>query len=434
MHIFRSTWLISFRCFVVKLLSFRFSPFDLGCLYFPSSAFKFQLSSVSSEMTLYINALPLELGGFGIGAYTRDLILGLGRSQVASQIVLICPFRLAENPTILASGLKVKKIGLPFWVPRKLSDALWPEMVGWWLAQQSNSIFFSPAQFYSLFVPQNVWVTCHDCMPLHFPVYLGKNPLRKWRYYRGLRYLARCQGVITDSEASKGDIERMLGIPRERIHVVTCWESEMYSIAKGAELRARVRTTYGLPERYWLYLGGYDIRKNVEFLIRSYAAVRATRELPPLVLAGKIPERQHPTLCDVRGAIQVTGLSDREIMTPGFIADEDLPGLYAGAELFLYPSRGEGFGLPPLEAMSCGCPAIVGDNTSLREVVADDGYRFSTNDGGSELEALLRQAAEAPLPLNPKPRDFSMEKSLDRLIRVLGVKLAKQAEDSTTKD
>ena len=93
-------------------------------------------------MTLYVNALPLELGGFGIGSYTRDLILGLGRSQMGSRVVLICPPRLASHPTVLSSGLKVRELGLPSWVPRKLSDTLWPEMVGWWLARQSNSIFF----------------------------------------------------------------------------------------------------------------------------------------------------------------------------------------------------------------------------------------------------------------------------------------------------
>ena len=371
-------------------------------------------------MTLYINALPLELGAVGIGSYTRDLILGLGRSEVADRVVLLCPPWLSRHPMALASGLKIQEINVPSWMPRALRNIIYSERIGWWLRNRGEGSYFSPALHSSFFTPKNSWVTCHDCMPLHFPVYLGRNPLNKWRYHRSLRFLKRCRGVITDSEASREDIVRLLAIPAERVHVVYCWVSGEFSVERAGVLREGVRNKYGLPERYWLYLGGYDIRKNVEQLIRAYASVRSRQSLPKLVLAGKIPTRVHPTLCNTHGALQVAGLSEGEIITPGFIADEDLPGLYAGAELFIYPSRGEGFGLPPLEAMSCGCPAIVGDNTSLREVVADPEYRFSTDDG-AELEALLSRAAEAPLPRNPTRVDFSMEKSLDQLIGVLGV-------------
>lgn len=371
-------------------------------------------------MTLYINALPLELGGFGIGSYTRDLILGLGRSEVASRVVLLCPPWLVTHPTAVASGLAIQVIGVPAWIPRSLRNHFYSERVGWWLSRQPASIYFSPALHASFFAPKNSWVTCHDCLPIHFPVYLGRNPINKWRYDRSLRFLKRCKGVITDSEASRDDIAKFIGIPSDRIRVVYCWAPKEYSQQRGHDLIPAVREKYDLPQRYWLYLGGYDIRKNVELLIRSYAAVRKERVLPPLVLAGRIPTRVHATLCDVHGALQEAGLSATDVLMPGFIADEDLPGLYAGAELFLYPSLGEGFGLPPLEAMSCGCPAIVADNSSLKEVVRDDAYRFGTEDG-SALEKMLHQAADAPLPINPAPIEFSMEKSLNLLIRVIGL-------------
>lgn len=372
-------------------------------------------------MPLYINALPLELGGVGIGSYTRDLILGLGRSGVADRVVLLCPPWLAGHPTAVASGLKIQEIPVPRWLPKALRHLFYSERLGWWLRKQTDCSFFSPALHASFFTPRNSWVTCHDCMPMHFPVYLGRNPLNKWRYYRSLRFLKRCRGVITDSESSREDIVRLLGVTAERVNVVSCWVSENFSVERGTALCEGVRKKYGLPEHYWLYLGGYDIRKNVELLIRAYASVHRRQPLPKLVLAGKIPTRVHPTLCDTRGALLVAGLSEEEVLSPGFIADEDLPGLYAGAGLFIYPSRGEGFGLPPLEAMSCGCPTIVGDNTSLREVVADPEYRFATEENG-ELEALLSRAASAPLPLNPAPREFSVEKSLNQLLRVLGMK------------
>jgi glycosyltransferase involved in cell wall biosynthesis len=370
--------------------------------------------------TLYINALPLELGGFGIGSYTRDLILGFGTSAIASRVVLLCPPWLSKHPTVVASGLAVRELGVPGWVPKALRKFVWCEYAGWWLSRQRDAVFFSLAQHASVFAPSNSWVTLHDCMPLRFPVYLGKNPLRSFAYRRALKFLRRCRGIITDSEASREDIVKLCGVSADRVHVVYCWTSCEFTQSRAQDAAQAVRQKYSLPTRYWLYLGGYDVRKNVGLLIQAYATVSRRVNCPPLVLAGKIPTRIHPTLCDVHGDLNKYGLEPPATVLPGFIADEDLPGLYGGAELFVYPSMGEGFGLPPLEAMSCGCPAIVGDNTSLREVVRDDEYRFPTNSPDA-LQSLLAHAAENPLPLNPSRGSFSLERSMDRLRECLGV-------------
>lgn len=372
-------------------------------------------------MSLYVNTLPLELAGFGIGSYTRDFILGLGESRIAQQVRLLCPPWLTEHPTVVKSGLMVKEIRVPSWIPMAVRRFVWSELAGWWLSTQKGATFFSSARHASFFAPVDSWVTCHDCLPTYFPVYLGKNPFRRLAYYRGLRFLHRCKGVITDSNASKVDITKMVGIPQEKVHVVYCWASAEFSPAIGRSCAGRVRKKYYLPERYWLYLGGYDIRKNVEYLIKAYAAVRNSCCCPPLVLAGKIPTRIHPTLCNPQGAVQACGLLPEHVRFPGYIADDDLPGLYAGAELFIYPSKGEGFGLPPLEAISCGCPAIVGDNSSLVEVVKDDQYRFSTEDP-MVLQGLLARAAKYPFPLNPSSLDFSFKKSIDKLLQVINFK------------
>jgi len=95
---------------------------------------------------------------------------------------------------------------------------------------------------------------------------------------------------------------------------------------------------------------------------------------------------------------------------PGFIEDKDLPAIYAGAELFIYPSLYEGFGLPPMEAMGCGCPAIVADNSSLPEVVTDADYRFNTENPDA-LTTLLARAANTPMALNPgfSPEQFNAD-------------------------
>jgi glycosyltransferase involved in cell wall biosynthesis len=115
----------------------------------------------------------------------------------------------------------------------------------------------------------------------------------------------------------------------------------------------------------------------------------------------------------VSGELQRSGLVSPDRVLPGFVENDDLPALYAGAELLVYPSRAEGFGLPPVEAMACGCPAIVADQTSLPEVVTDPEYRFKL-DGITNLAGILFNARDRRLPMNPgfDRKAFNEERAL----------------------
>ena len=111
-----------------------------------------------------------------------------------------------------------------------------------------------------------------------------------------------------------------------------------------------------------------------------------------------------------------------EVIMPGFIASEDMPGLYGAAELLIYPSLYEGFGLPAMEAMGCGCPAVSSDNTSLPEVVKDKEYRFNTQSPEKLIKILVRAASTA-LPMNPSfaQTEFSEKTALSLLISRLQI-------------
>lgn len=180
--------------------------------------------------------------------------------------------------------------------------------------------------------------THHDCINRHYPVYTGRRFIRRWAVGRSEKFLKRARVVLTQSEHAAADIQHLLGVPGDRLKVIPAWLPPEYSLQVARAAANGVRRKYDLPEHYWLYVGGYDVRKNVEFLIRAYAAARKTTPCPPLVLAGKIPGHTAPTLCDVHGSLRDAGLSRDEVITPGFIDDADLPGLYGGAGLFLYPS------------------------------------------------------------------------------------------------
>jgi glycosyltransferase involved in cell wall biosynthesis len=149
-----------------------------------------------------------------------------------------------------------------------------------------------------------------------------------------------------------------------------------------------------LPSRFWLYLGGYDYRKNVERLIEAYSHARRDASCPPLVLAGAIPAQTAPPYSDPLGKARAAGLTTTEVIFPSSIATADLPGLYAAAELLVYPSLYEGFGLPPAEAMAVGTPVLVSDTSSLPEVVPRAECRFDSQSASALVEKLKSAATD----------------------------------------
>lgn len=354
-------------------------------------------------ISVFLNGWNLGLAGVGQGIYTQRLLDAIHRHAdtrnwsftlfVAKQDALDLGARFAK---FRIKVLHAPKLGHPL-----LDQITWNLR----LSQQRelydpHSIFFSPSPFFGVSAPPRTAITYHDCIYRHFPVYLGKKIIRRQCAYASERFLRKAHCVFTQSDYSAADIHHWTGTPLQNIKVIPAWLPSGYDRTSARLAADRVRNKYGLPDKYWLYAGGYDVRKNVEFLIRSYAQTKRRVACPPLVLAGRIPEHHDATVCNIRGTLRECGMKPEEIVMPGFIDDSDLTGLYGGAGLLIYPSLSEGYGLPPLEAMGCGCPAWAADNSSLREVVRDADYRFRTDDP-AELTEKMIGAARHTVALNP---------------------------------
>ncbi len=242
-----------------------------------------------------------------------------------------------------------------------------------------------------------VVVTIHDLIPLLLDDYATKSTARAytWLVAQSAR---RAAAVLTVSQSARADIVRHLRIPAER--VIVTYESlgaPHARVTNSAELE-RVRRVYDLPPRYLLYLGGFDPRKNVPLLLRAYARTHQKRpELPPLLIAGKLPDPGASWFTDPRPLVASLDLTGA-VRTLGFVPDGDKPALYTLADLFLFPSRYEGFGLPPLEAMACGVPALVSDSSSLPEVVGGTLPPVAVNDEAAWAEAILAALDHPPNP------------------------------------
>jgi len=218
------------------------------------------------------------------------------------------------------------------------------------------------------FCPCPTVVSIHDLSFEHLPQTFKRRSRMQLRLT--VRNSARRAGrILSLSEHTRRDIVETYGISAERVIAIPLAAPSHFGPVVDTKELQRVRHTYGIDGDYILSVGSIQPRKNLARLVRAYASLRgeySTDKLPKLVLAGKCAWLFDETL----RALEQTGLQDAVVLT-GYVPEADLPALYSAALCFVYPSYFEGFGLPPLEAMKCGAPVIVGNRTSLPEVVGD---------------------------------------------------------------
>lgn len=218
------------------------------------------------------------------------------------------------------------------------------------------------------FCPCPVVVSIHDLSFEHLPQTFNRRSRTQLRLT--VRHSARrAARILSLSEHTRRDIIETYGIIAARINAIPLAAPEHFAPVEDNRELQRVRHNYGIDGEYILSVGSIQPRKNLARLLKAYALLRGDNsadKLPKLVLVGKCAWLYDETL----RALDETGVKDAVILT-GYIPQADLPALYSGALCFVYPSYFEGFGLPPLEAMKCGAPVIVGNRTSLPEVVGD---------------------------------------------------------------
>lgn len=237
------------------------------------------------------------------------------------------------------------------------------------------------------------------------------------------RSIRRADRIITISRFSKQQIMKHFGVPEERISVIPCAaDGERFCPVKNrGEVLPTLCQKYGIEGDYYLYLGNLEPRKNITRLIEAYAeALSRVETLPQLVIGGG-KGWQYEGILRRAGEL---GISERVVFT-GYVEDCDVPLLMGCARAFCFPSLYEGFGMPPLEAMSCGVPVIVSDCTSLPEVTGECGIAVDPYSTSAIADALIKMtddefcAEQSSLGLR-QARKFSWEKSADRLLEIIG--------------
>ncbi|MGI8438579.1 MAG: glycosyltransferase family 4 protein [Chthoniobacterales bacterium] len=368
---------------------------------------------------LVISGLALGSPFFGQGAYASRIIVGLLRRAPDFSFRVLVPedFVLPEIPERNIVRLPLGR------APRNslLRDLYWAHRVLRFAARlDSETIFHSPSPIAGFARAPRTAVTIHDCLYRTFTRYYGRSGVRKLVLLASERYAARSELVFTQSEFSKADLISRTAIAAEKIRILPPWVDERFFAESTAEEVARLRSQLHLPQRFWLYLGGFDYRKNVEFLLRAYAQAKRTKTVPTLVLAGAIPPTLNRAHCDIIGTLAREKLGSDAVLMPGPISAADLPNLYRAASLLIYPSLMEGFGLPPAEAMAVNTPVLVADNSSLPEVVPAEECRFDATNL-DDLVSKLRLAADNDDRFRaPFSKSFTEACGVPRYLKLLG--------------
>ena len=313
-------------------------------------------------MRIGIDAHSAERDGTGNCTYTRNLILALADYDRENLLILFVTD--AEHP-FYKSLLGKPNLAI---VPIRRSPA-WLR-VFYWLpqaARRENVDLLHVQYFAPLGRRLPVVNMIHDVAWMRFPQFFSFLE----RTFLGLLVpgsARRARYVLTTSGVSKNDLVQLLNLPSEKVKVTHNGVSASFSRdAMDGARSQQVCAEYGLKRKFLLYVGRIDPRKNLVRLIDAYTLLRTKYAMDyQFAIAGKIhlePQAMRATL--LRSEYR------EDIRFCGYVSDEDLPLLYRAADIFVYASEFEGFGLPPLEAMACGTPVVASDIAIFREILSD---------------------------------------------------------------
>lgn len=320
--------------------------------------------------------------GAGVRRYSKEIISAMISNPKHT-------FRLyangAERPD-WAGGSNVEWRNLPLkrlWTHVRLAT----EMI-----TRSPDALFVPAHVLPWDHPEASVATIHDLGFLHFPS--CHPPLQRLYLKFTTRYNARCSArVLVDSEATRNDLARFFGVSPDQCVVAYPGVSKAFK-PQPERAVSDLRKRLSLPEKYLLFVGTIQPRKNIPRLLRAHARIP---QAPPLVVVGAAGWQSESILQAIHEA-------SPRVLYLDYIKDEDMPAIMSGASALVLPSLYEGFGIPALEAMACGTPVVVSQTSSLPEVVGDAGILVDPLSEDSISDGILKALKDTALAQALKER------------------------------
>jgi glycosyltransferase involved in cell wall biosynthesis len=341
-------------------------------------------------MRIAINANLVSFSGTyrqaGVSKYTELLIKYLGQVDPANQYLIY--FGSGPHPADFAAAPNFRLIRSRFNTEKPVIRIAWEQFIApFRLLRDRPDILHCPVNVMPLLALTPTVITIHDLGFMRFP---GRYKKLKRYYLHFLTALSarRASHLITPSEAVRQEVIGLLKVAPERVTAIAEGVAEAFRPLP-VEAVENFRQTKGLPAKFVLYVGTLEPRKNLPLLIKAFDRWR--KENPSgaegvrLVLGGA-KGWFYDEIFRLVAQLGLESLTD----FPGYLHEEELPLWYNSARCFVYPSIYEGFGLPPLEAMACGCPVVTSNTSSLPEVVGEAGWQVSPDDETGLAAALNR--------------------------------------------
>ena len=325
----------------------------------------------------------------GVGYYTYHLLKALFRLDAHNEYLLFFN-SLKERPEAIFQGTNLSLAQPPFRLPNRVLHFFWR-----YLHFPAIERFIGPVEVfhspnYQLIPTKSAAtvITVYDLSFLRFPEVTMLTA--RLHYARKIfEYVRGADLVIAISENTKNDLLELTEITEEKIAVIPGACDEKFKPIEDPHRLEEVKERYGIREDYILFVGTIEPRKNLVRLLRAYHRIRDKVDAQ-LLLVGTKGWRDK----DIYDAYDRLHLADR-VRFLGYIPEEDLPYLYSGALFLAYPSIYEGFGLPPLEAISCGCPVLASRVSSLPEVLGEVALYVDPEDENEIAEGIIRLYEDA---------------------------------------
>lgn len=357
---------------------------------------------MGEEMKIGIDARVLQQDITGVGNNIIQIIKDIAKLDDTTKFFLFFSARPSSS-TIRELGIFSKVI-----VPTK-HGIVWEQIkVPVAIKKHEIDIYHAPWNVGLPFRKVCKYVvTINDLIPLEMEDYFASRKTKLFYRCRIDVSAKRSDKIITLSNYSKRKILEHFNVPKGKIAVVPCGVSNLFRPLQDLKVLEQVKEQYDLRDKFLLYVGGFDARKNIEVLIKAFDHyLRQTdRKDSRLVLVGA----KNVYFPKLRELVLSLGISDKVTFT-GYVPNSDLVSLYNLAEALVYPSSHEGFGLPPLEAMACGTPVITSNISSLPEVVGNAAILVNNPKSVAEITKAIN------LVLNDKvKRDEMIKLGLDRV-------------------
>lgn len=359
-------------------------------------------------MRIGIDARPLHQSQrTGIANYIYELVKELPRIAPENQYILYAHKDIKGVPSSSCIQTKVdNRFGLfpgSFWLLSRGSHLI---------RRDKLDVFWSTVTMLPLWVPKNVFrvVTVYDVVWRRFPETMRTANLWLHRM-RAETAIRNCDRMIAISRSTGDDLVQFFGVAQSRISLVYPCISEAYKIHNPVLAASHVARNYGVPPRYIAAVGTVEPRKNLTLLVRAMQILKRRGQLNcPLLIAGASGWKNSPLYQQVRES----GLDPEEIRFLGYVPDEDLPLFYAGAQVFLFPSLYEGFGLPPVEAMACGTPVIASDAPPMPETLGDAAILVPSSDSEKFADAITTVLTDTRLADSMRQRGMTRVQAFRR--------------------